>query len=142
VTRYRNRISGPLLDRIDLHVDLPALPPQQLLSEPYSDAENSATVALRIAAARRIQLERQGELNARMPGHAALTWCRLDGESRALLGAAMARLGLSARAYDRIVKIARTCADLAGAVEIRAPHVAEALSLRGCERIAGSISPA
>ena len=134
VVRYRNRISGPLLDRIDLHVELQALTAQQLLAMRRRDFETSAVVATRVAAARRIQMQRQGQLNARLSTQEAPLWCRLDPESRSLLGAAISRFGLSARAHDRIVKIARTCADLAGAVEIRAAHVAEALNLRGCDR--------
>jgi magnesium chelatase family protein len=134
VIHYRNRISGPLLDRIDLHVELQALTAQQLLAMRRRDFETSAVVATRVAAARRIQMQRQGQLNARLSTQEAPLWCRLDPESRSLLGAAISRFGLSARAHDRIVKIARTCADLAGAVEIRAAHVAEALNLRGCDR--------
>jgi len=132
IARYRNRISGPLLDRIDLQVEIRALPPQHLLAERQGDVEASADVARRVAAARRIQMQRQGRLNARLSIQEAQRWCRLDAESRALLGAAISRLSLSARAHDRIVKIARTCADLAGADAIRAAHVAEALGLRGC----------
>jgi magnesium chelatase family protein len=142
VARYRNRVSGPLLDRIDLHVELPALPPKQLLAEARAEAERSACVARRVAAARCLQLERQGVLNARLGTHEGIPGCRLDAESRGLLGAAMSRLGLSARAHDRIVKIARTCADLAGAAEIRAAHVAEAVSFRGNDRIAPLVESA
>lgn len=134
VARYRNRISGPLLDRIDLHVEIQALPAQQLLTERHDDVERSAAVARRVAAARQIQMQRQRRLNARLSTQEAQLLCRLDPESRVLLGAAISRLCVSARAHDRIVKIARTCADLAGEDAIRAAHVAEALSLRGRDR--------
>ena len=115
-------------------MEIQALPPQHLLAERHGDVETSTDVARRVAAARQIQMRRQGLLNARLNIPEAQRWCRLDTESRALLGAAIARLNVSARAHDRILKIARTCADLAGEGEVRAAHVAEALSLRGYDR--------
>ncbi len=134
VLRYRNRLSGPLIDRIDMHVELLALPVAHLLDEVPADVENSATVALRVAAARRLQMERQGKLNARLTPPEVTSICRLQRESRALLGTAVARLGLSARACHRVLKVARTCADLAGAFQIRRTDVAEALQLRALDR--------
>ena len=134
IARYRNRISGPLIDRIDIHIELAALPAEQLMSDAVRDAEESAQVAKRVAAARGVQLQRQGKLNARLiPGEAAC-YCELAKEPKALLATAIARLGLSARAYHRVLKVARTCADLGGAPEVRAIDVAEAVKLRALDR--------
>ena len=128
--RYRNRLSGPLIDRIDMHVELLALPVEHLLGEVPAGTENSATVALRVAAARRVQMQRQGKLNARLTPPEVWRMCRLQRESRVLLSTAVSRLGLSARACHRVLKVARTCADLAGAPQIRRTDVAEAVQLR------------
>jgi len=134
IARYRNRISGPLIDRIDIHIELTALPVEQLMGDAARDAEASAQVAKRVAAARSVQFQRQGKLNARLiPGEAAC-YCGLAKEPKALLATAIARLGLSARAYHRVLKVARTCADLGGAPEIRAVDVAEAVKLRALDR--------
>jgi magnesium chelatase family protein len=130
VLRYRNRLSGPLIDRIDMHIELAALPVEHLLGEVPADVESSATVALRVAAARQIQMQRQGKLNARLTAPDVTKICRLPRESRVLLGTAVSRLGLSARACHRVLKVARTCADLAGAPQIRRTDVAEAVQLR------------
>jgi magnesium chelatase family protein len=134
IARYRNRISGPLIDRIDIHIELTALPVEQLMGDAARDAEASAQVAKRVAAARSVQFQRQGKMNARLiPGDAAC-YCGLAKEPKALLATAIARLGLSARAYHRVLKVARTCADLGGAPEIRAVDVAEAVKLRALDR--------
>jgi magnesium chelatase family protein len=130
VVRYRNRISGPLIDRIDMHVELAAVPVEHLLAEEAVAAENSAAVAARVGAARRLQIHRQGKLNARLTPTEVGAHCRLDRASRALIGTAVARLGLSARAYHRLLKVARTCADLAAEGVIRRGDVAEAMRLR------------
>ncbi|HMH87099.1 MAG TPA: YifB family Mg chelatase-like AAA ATPase, partial [Steroidobacteraceae bacterium] len=114
VTRYRNRISGPLIDRIDIHVELMALPVEHLMRDAREEAESSAVVARRVAAARELQLKRQGKLNARLMPAEVARYCALAGDSRALLSTAIASLGLSARAYHRVLKVARTCADLRG----------------------------
>jgi magnesium chelatase family protein len=134
VRRYRDRISGPLIDRIDIHVELAALPAEHLLSELPAQAECSATVARRVAAARQVQLERQGKLNARLTPQEIMRVCHLDQSSRNLIGAAIARLGLSARAYHRVLKLARTSADLAGEAGIATRHAAEAVHLRALDR--------
>jgi magnesium chelatase family protein len=140
LAQYRRRISGPLIDRIDMHVELAAVPVQQLLAgnHPRGEAslpstESSADVAVRVAAARRVQMARQGVLNARL-GAAEIGACRLDRESRALVAAAIDRLGLSARAYHRVLKLARTCADLAAEPQIRRCDVSEAIGLRTLDR--------
>ena len=97
--------------------------------------ESSATIAARVAAARRMQIARQGTLNARLGTAAIGTVCRLDRESKALVAAAIDRLGLSARGYHRVLKIARTCADLAAEARIRRSDVSEAIGLRGLDRV-------
>ncbi len=135
VARYRQRISGPLIDRIDMHVELRALPVEHLLAAAPGDTENSATVALRVAAAREVQIRRQGKLNARLTPAEVARFCRLAREPRVLLGAAVARLGFSARACHRVMKVARTCADMAGEREIRTRDVAEAVQLRALDKI-------
>jgi magnesium chelatase family protein len=137
ITRYRQRISGPLVDRIDMHVELMALPVEQLLGDEAASAENSATVAARVAAARNAQIQRQGKLNARLTPTEVTRYCGLQRESRVLLGTAIARLGLSARACHRVQKLARTCADLAGEPTIRRTDVAEAVQLRALDKPAG-----
>ncbi len=136
VIRYRNRVSGPLIDRIDMHVELATVPVEHLLSDEPLVTENSATVGLRVAAARRLQIGRQGRLNARLSPSELGVLCRLDRESRTLVATAVARLGLSARAYHRMLKVARTCADLAAEPRIRREDVAEAMRLRVLDRAA------
>jgi magnesium chelatase family protein len=98
------------------------------------DGETSAVVAARVAAARGAQLQRQGKLNSRLTPSEVARICRLDRESRALIGTAIARLGLSARAYHRVLKLARTCADLAAEPNIRRIDVSEAVGLRALDR--------
>ena len=137
IARYRHRISGPLIDRIDMHVELMALPVEHLLGDVPADTENSATVAVRVAAARQVQMDRQGKLNARLTPSEVTRFCGLQRESRVLLGTAIARLGLSARACHRVQKLARTCADLAGEPKIRRTDVAEAVQLRALDKLAG-----
>lgn len=127
VHRYRNRLSGPLRDRIDLIVDVPAVP-ATLLTEPPS-GEPSAEVRRRVLAARARQRERPA-LNADLRTGELRTHCQLDGHGRALIRGAIDTLGLSARVYHRVLKVARTIADLAAADEIHADHVAEALQYR------------
>jgi magnesium chelatase family protein len=135
VARYRHRLSGPLIDRIDMHVELTALPVEHLLGVVPAETENSATVALRVAAARDAQMRRQGKLNARLTPAEVSRLCGLTRESRVLLGTAIARMGLSGRACHRVLKLARTCADLAGQPEIRRIDVAEAVQLRVLDKI-------
>jgi magnesium chelatase family protein len=135
ITRYRHRISGPLIDRIDMHVELKPLPVEHLLGDMPVDAESSAAVAVRVLAARHLQMCRQEKLNARLAPAEVTHFCKLDRESRVLLGTAISRLGLSARACHRVMKLARTCADLAGEPQIHRAHVAEAVQLRALDRV-------
>ena len=129
VARYRSRLSGPFLDRIDLHIDVPAVAPELLASA--SHAEGSAPVRARVARARAVQIQRQGHPNARLPAGEVVARAKATPAARAVLRAAMAQLLLSARAHDRMLRVARTIADLDGADAVGEPHVAEALRYRG-----------
>jgi magnesium chelatase family protein len=128
IARYRSRLSGPLLDRIDLHVEVPAMREFEL--EGFGRGESSAIVRERVAAARGLQLERQGVPNARLAGSAMERHCPPEPAAQKLLREAAARLALSARAFHRVLKVARTIADLESAPNLRAAHVAEALQYR------------
>ncbi len=133
VRRYRARLSGPLLDRIDMHVEAPRLPAQLLMQAP-SDGESSQQVRQRVIAARDLQLQRAGKANAALGPAEIEQHCPLDQASASLLQDAIRRLGLSARAYHRILKVARTIADLAGDAAIQANHIAEAIGYRRLDR--------
>jgi magnesium chelatase family protein len=128
VARYRNKLSGPLLDRIDLQIEVPALAADDL--QKPADGESSASVRARVSAARERQQSRQGRPNAQLTPADIDRHCRLTAEGAALLKQAMARLGLSARAYHRLLRVARSIADLAGSLEIATPHLAEAVQYR------------
>lgn len=136
VQRYWSRISGPLLDRIDIHVDVPAVEWRDLTSK--ADGEPSATIRTRINAARQIQLDRfRGKKiysNAQMGNRELKKFCALSTQSMNVLEKAVNVLGLSARAYHRILKIARTIADLGGEDQIASSHIAEAIQYRTLDR--------
>jgi len=132
VARYRSRISGPLLDRIDLQVAVPALRQDELLRAP--PAETSDAVRRRVAGARARQIARQGKPNSRLETRELERHCRTNDEGTMLLKQAIDRLGLSARAYHRVLKVARTIADLAGSEHLARDHVAEAIQYRRLDR--------
>lgn len=137
VQKYLNKISGPLLDRIDLHVEVVPVPFRELTNSECGESSN--TIRDRVVAARMIQDKRFIETrkihcNAQMSTRQLHTYCRLDSVSVALLKNAMEKLNLSARAYDRILKVSRTIADLAGAPDISAEHIAEAIQFRSLDR--------
>ena len=137
IQRYVGRISGPLLDRIDIHVDVPAVRFKELSNE-GARAESSEEIRARVIRARERQSARfAGEgifANAQMSSRHIRRFCRLEAEGERLLESAMTRLGLSARAYDRILKVSRTIADLDAAAEVRPAHVAEAVGYRSLDR--------
>ncbi len=136
VERYRAKISGPLLDRIDIHVEAPAVEFRDLSSN--VPAEPSSAIRERVLAARERQTRRfartKTKTNGRMSHRAIKEFCALDTESSATLEKAMDELHFSARAYDRILKVARTIADLAGDDHIRQPHLYEAIGYRTLDR--------
>ena len=137
IQNYLNRISGPLLDRIDIHVEVPAVKFREITAE--RTGETSAQIRERVVTARRRQQERFAgkrnvTCNARMGSRELKSFCPLDAATVELLKFAMADLNLSARAYDRILKVARTIADLAGAEAIAGDHVSEAIQYRSLDR--------
>lgn len=136
IQRYRARISGPLLDRIDLHIEAPALSIAELRSD--QAGESTAAIRARVETARQIQLQRFRSssltANARMPASLLKKHCALDPQLGDMLQQAMEQLSLSARAYDRILKVARTIADLAEAERIGSPHLLEAIQYRSLDR--------
>ncbi len=137
IQRYVSKISGPLLDRIDIHIEVPAVKFKEL-STPEG-AEPSSKIRGRVIAARKIQTERFAKekkifANAHMQTRHLKKYCQITSAGQELLRAAMSRLGLSARAYDRILKVARTIADLEGAPDIKESHLSEAIQYRTLDR--------
>ena len=136
IQRYRAKVSGPLLDRIDLHIEVPAVNYQDLSQPPKS--ESSVEIRKRVEAARAIQNQRFGKrkvyCNAQMGTKLVNKFCVPDNAGKTLLETAMERLGLSARAYTRILKIARTIADLEAEEKILPQHIAEAIQYRTFDR--------
>ncbi|SHN03262.1 magnesium chelatase family protein [Cyclobacterium lianum] len=137
VQKYLNKVSGPLLDRIDLHVEVTPVNFDEMTSEARS--ESSKSIRERVGRARERQLKRFNEnadvhCNAMMPSHMVKEICKINQAGKTLLKTAMERLGLSARAYDRILKVSRTIADLNGSAEIRVEHLAEAIQYRSLDR--------
>ena len=134
--RYLRKLSGPLMDRIDIQIELPALSPAELSARSAKRGERSADVAARVAAARDVQLHRQGKTNRELDGREADDVCRTDAAGEALLRSASERFGWSARAYYRVLKVVRTIADLADVDTPHAAHVAEAVQYRRALSIA------
>ncbi|WP_186756072.1 YifB family Mg chelatase-like AAA ATPase [Echinicola salinicaeni] len=137
VQRYLNKVSGPLLDRIDLHVEVTPVKFEEMTS--MRKAENSSSIRERVIAGREMQVRRFEEhkdiyCNAMMPSHLVKEVCQINEGGKKLLKTAMERLGLSARAYDRILKVARTIADLSGSDQINVEHLAEAIQYRSLDR--------
>ncbi len=128
VARYQGRLSGPLLDRIDMMVEVPGLPPELLAAAP--DGDDTATVAARVRLARERQRARQGCTNALLGPPQLDAHARAEAPAQALLERSIASLGWSARAQHRLLRVARSIADLAGEDAILKPHVAEAVQLR------------
>jgi magnesium chelatase family protein len=143
IQKYLAKISGPLLDRIDIHIEVPAVKYKELAGEPTG--ETSAQIRQRVEAARQIQLARFKErqhlfCNARMESKDIREFCRIDARGEELLRLAITRLGLSARAYDRILKVARTIADLEGSADIRPEFISEAIQYRSLDRSLGAMT--
>ena len=136
VHKYLNKISGPLLDRIDLHVEVTPVKLEDLSAK--SNSEKSSEIRQRVITARNIQVQRfksdEIHCNAQMSTQQTTTWCQLDTASQQLLNTAMKRLGLSARAYERIIRVARTIADLDNSNNIQSAHIAEAIQFRTLDR--------
>jgi magnesium chelatase family protein len=136
IQRYVSKISGPLLDRIDIHIDMPAVRFQELRQD--ASGESSETIRARVVRARQRQLRRfQGEkiyCNAQMSPRQIRKYCNISAECERLLESAMTRLGLSARAHDRILKVSLTTADLEGAEAISTTHISEAIQYRSLDR--------
>ena len=132
VMRYRGKISGPLLDRIDVQIEVPSLPEQELLSR--TSSESSRAVQERVEQARNRQLDRQGKNNAQLAGREIDHYCRPDGSGQALLKQAISKLNLSARGFHHILKLALTIADLAASAIVTPAHIAEAIQYRRLDR--------
>jgi magnesium chelatase family protein len=136
IQRYRSKVSGPLLDRIDIQVEVPGLRYQELASK--DAGESSAVIRARVNAARSIQLQRfyktKLHANAQMGTREIKRYCPVKEDAEKLLETAINKLGLSARAYSRVLKVGRTIADLAGAENIEASHIAEAIQYRSLDR--------
>jgi magnesium chelatase family protein len=128
ISRYRSKIPGPLLDRIDIQIEVPAVPQNDLINK--ADGEASANLQARVEMARQRQLARQDKANAQLSVTEIDALCIPDAQGVALLQQAISRLNLSARAYHRVLKVARTIADLEGADNIATKHIAEAVQYR------------
>jgi magnesium chelatase family protein len=131
IQRYLSKISGPLLDRIDLHIEVPAVPYKDLRGG--EDGSSSGAIRERVDRARAIQAQR-GALNAQIPASRLRKLCHLDDAGERTLEMAVRKMGLSARAHDRILKVARTIADIGGSEAVLAKHVAEAVGYRSLDR--------
>jgi magnesium chelatase family protein len=131
IQRYLGKISGPLLDRIDIHIEVPAVPYKELRGP--SESESSGEIRARVERTRAVQQAR-GYYNSRMPARLIRKLTALDEAGERTLEMAVRRMGLSARAHDRILKVARTIADLGESASVSAKHVAEAVQYRSLDR--------
>ncbi len=134
VQRYRGRISGPILDRIDMHIEVPQVPKEMLYGDRPTTEENSAAVRLRVEKTRSRQQQRSAKANHQLNNREIEQYCALDSDNRALLERAIEKLGLSARASHRILRVARTIADLDNSETIETAHLSEAISYRRLDR--------
>ncbi len=135
IRRYRGRISAPLLDRIDIHIDVPRVPKEQLKQSTPNNSETSKQVQARVCAARELQIKRQYKSNAYMTNKEIEKFCLLNNECDKLMDKAFEQLGLSARGYHRTLKLARTIADLEASINIETNHLSEAISYRQYDRL-------
>jgi magnesium chelatase family protein len=139
IQHYRSRISGPLLDRIDIHIEVPAVKYRDLADR--GESEGSGAIAERVARSRELQKARfagtKTRCNAQMSARMIRKFCETDAAGNRMLEMVTDRLGLSARSYTRILKVARTIADLAGSEEIRDIHISEAIQYRSLDRKTG-----
>jgi magnesium chelatase family protein len=132
--KYLSKISGPLIDRIDIHVEVPAVPFKQLTSK--AKGTDTASIRAKVQAARAVQRRRQGAtLNAELSGKMLDQHAAMDEQAHTLLGQAMNEMGLSARAFDKVRRVARTIADLEGLANVQSQHVAEAVQYRLLDRM-------
>ncbi|MBA2526354.1 MAG: YifB family Mg chelatase-like AAA ATPase [Pyrinomonadaceae bacterium] len=133
IARYRGRISGPLLDRIDIQIEVPAVPQEELMRQCIT-GQKSSLIRERVEKSHQLQLKRQGKTNSRLGVKEIDKFCSLESASENLLKQAINRLNLSARAYHRILKVARTIADLSGVEKINNQHIAEAIQYRRLDK--------
>ncbi|MEN2896405.1 Competence protein ComM [Mannheimia haemolytica] len=135
VMRYLNRLSGPFLDRFDLSIEVPLLPQGALQSGTENRGETTEQVRKRVFLARKMQFERAGKINSQLTTREIERDCQLSAQDALFLETALTKLGLSVRAYHRILKVSRTIADLAGEANIQQLHLAEALGYRAMDRL-------
>jgi len=134
ITRYRNKISGPLLDRIDMHIEVPRISSEMLRKGSTRGEENSTTIARRVHQSQGRSLERQGQTNHLLSTSQIKKYCQISNEDHQLLEQAIEKLGLSHRAYHRILRVARTIADMDNQANILRQHLTEALSYRRMDK--------
>lgn len=136
IEKYINKISGPMLDRIDIHIEVPVVKYEKL--DNNSECEDSETIKKRVNSARKIQIERYKEYgifsNSELTTNLIEKYCKLNDTSKSILKKAFDKLGLSVRAYHKILKVARTIADLASSENINTEHIAEAIQYRSLDR--------
>ncbi len=135
IQRYRNRISGPLLDRIDMHIEMTALSPEIIMRRGEMPTQSSQNIRENVARAIVLQRARTKNLNARLSTMEIQQFCDLSKETQSILHRTMEKLGLSARAYHRVLRVARTISDLSGSEKIQTDHVLEAISFRKLDRV-------